>query len=241
MLLSILVSSACMLASARPPAEPASFRSQQPWPVVATAGARAMGFDPLPASGHAALGTEFRLVSRRVALGRPCSHAIRMTRVDEATRPRPTESCSGVKSPPQGTRRRLGGLQVLRFIAAALVVLAHAESRLSRVFPDAAAQTLIFSIGDIRHWGHLGVDLCFAISGFIMFWVTRGTFQRPGGVQNFLTVTRPALMSTSPLRVGRGEVDSGPSTPRARSLRRRRASPHHRWAGWSGRRPERAR
>ena len=89
--------------------------------------------------------------------------------------------------PRSAPRRRLDGLQALRFIAAALVVVAHAESRLARTFPEAASQTLVFEVGDIRHWGHWGVDLFFAISGFIMFWVTRGTFQRPGAVRSFLT------------------------------------------------------
>jgi len=82
--------------------------------------------------------------------------------------------------------RRLEGIQVLRFFAAAFVVIAHAESRLARVLPNIADRTLIFSIGDIRHWGHWGVDLFFAISGFIMYWVTRGQFGVRGASREFL-------------------------------------------------------
>lgn len=81
---------------------------------------------------------------------------------------------------------RLEIVQVLRFAAASLVVLAHAESRLVRVFPELATTTVIFDLGHLRTWGHFGVDLFFAISGFIMYWVTRGRFQRPGASAEFL-------------------------------------------------------
>ena len=81
---------------------------------------------------------------------------------------------------------RLDIVQVLRFVAASLVVVAHAESRLARVFAEQASSTVIFAIGHLRTWGHFGVDLFFAISGFIMFWVTRGRFQQAGASAEFL-------------------------------------------------------
>ncbi|HWB79979.1 MAG TPA: acyltransferase [Nannocystaceae bacterium] len=81
---------------------------------------------------------------------------------------------------------RLDVVQVLRFVAASLVVVAHAESRLARVFAEHAESTVIFALGHLRTWGHFGVDLFFAISGFIMYWVTRGRFQRSGASLDFL-------------------------------------------------------
>lgn len=84
------------------------------------------------------------------------------------------------------TSGRLDIVQVLRFVAASAVVVAHSESRLARVFPDLAPSTVVFALGDVRTWGHFGVDLFFAISGFIMVWVTRGLFQRPGASREFL-------------------------------------------------------
>lgn len=52
--------------------QPASVSSEdtwldrQPWPIVATAGARALGFAPLPASPRGSLATELLFVRRRV-------------------------------------------------------------------------------------------------------------------------------------------------------------------------------
>jgi peptidoglycan/LPS O-acetylase OafA/YrhL len=81
---------------------------------------------------------------------------------------------------------RLDIVQITRFVAASVVVIAHAESRLVRSFPEHAASTYVFGIGDLRTWGHFGVDLFFVISGFIMFWVTRPLFGRPGAQAQFL-------------------------------------------------------
>lgn len=54
-----------LLSLSASPTDRPSFAARQPWPIVATAGGRAMGFDPLPASPHGALGTELHLVARR--------------------------------------------------------------------------------------------------------------------------------------------------------------------------------
>lgn len=43
-----------------------TWSARQPWPVVVTGGVRALGFDPVPASPHGALGTELRFVNRRL-------------------------------------------------------------------------------------------------------------------------------------------------------------------------------
>lgn len=43
-----------------------TWAGRQPWPVIATAGARALGFAPLPASPRGALGTELLFVQRRI-------------------------------------------------------------------------------------------------------------------------------------------------------------------------------
>ncbi|MGH1342134.1 MAG: hypothetical protein ACRBN8_11310 [Nannocystales bacterium] len=43
-----------------------TWSARQSWPIVVTGGARALGFDPVPASPHGALGTELRFVNRRL-------------------------------------------------------------------------------------------------------------------------------------------------------------------------------
>jgi peptidoglycan/LPS O-acetylase OafA/YrhL len=79
-------------------------------------------------------------------------------------------------------------VQLLRFFAGILVVLAHAESRLARSFPE-VDEFLESSTGNIiPHWGdlsHVGVHIFFLISGFIMFYSAHGLFSLPGASKSF--------------------------------------------------------
>lgn len=81
---------------------------------------------------------------------------------------------------------RLEVLQVGRFVAAALVVIAHAYSRLMRTVPEAATHTVLFGSETRSSWGHLGVDFFFVLSGFIMAWTNWNRFARPSYPGEFL-------------------------------------------------------
>jgi exopolysaccharide production protein ExoZ len=66
-------------------------------------------------------------------------------------------------------RAEIYGIQILRGIAAVLVVIVHSDHMLR--------QDKYFGvsyIGDFANGGNLGVDLFFVISGFIMYYITRG-------------------------------------------------------------------
>jgi peptidoglycan/LPS O-acetylase OafA/YrhL len=72
--------------------------------------------------------------------------------------------------------RRLESIQMLRAVAATLVVFFHMCNAVLR-FPDMPSHIRDFySIGP---WGACGVDIFFVISGFIMFYITAA---QPGGV-----------------------------------------------------------
>ena len=71
----------------------------------------------------------------------------------------------------------LHNVQVLRFVAAAGVVIGHAADR---AVPD-QGQHWFWSVP----WTY-GVDLFFVISGFIMAYLTRDAFGRPGAAAEFL-------------------------------------------------------
>lgn len=68
----------------------------------------------------------------------------------------------------------LANIQVLRFLAALSVATKHA---LVMIAPNSVLLNIPFSGG---------VDVFFVISGFIMAWVTRGCFGKPGKARTFL-------------------------------------------------------
>lgn len=79
---------------------------------------------------------------------------------------------------------KLHSIQLLRGIAALLVVFYHARGlQLLTIGPEKAADALL---GGIFASGFAGVDLFFVISGFIMVWVTRRTEPGLPGVGEFL-------------------------------------------------------
>ena len=66
---------------------------------------------------------------------------------------------------------RLDSVQLMRFFAGLLVVLAHAESRIARTFPRVNDILQPLDPKLLPNWGdvvQVGVHIFFLISGFIM-------------------------------------------------------------------------
>jgi peptidoglycan/LPS O-acetylase OafA/YrhL len=70
-------------------------------------------------------------------------------------------------------------LQMLRAVAAALVLLAHCQNFLH-------ARGQIAGLNPWIHFGSVGVDIFFVISGFIMVFVSVGKFEQPGASRDFM-------------------------------------------------------
>ncbi len=81
----------------------------------------------------------------------------------------------------------LDSIQVCRAIAAVAVVFTHAITRISTTFGESHPASVFYRDG--RQWtvGDAGVDLFFAISGFIMLYVHRNDFGRAGVQLNFIS------------------------------------------------------
>lgn len=63
---------------------------------------------------------------------------------------------------------RVPDLDLLRFVAAAAVVLYHYVT--CYLLPDSPADSFVHSISAVTRYGYLGVDLFFIISGFVILW-----------------------------------------------------------------------
>ncbi|WP_413708777.1 acyltransferase family protein [Rhizobium sp. Rhizsp82] len=86
-------------------------------------------------------------------------------------------------------REKLVNIQVLRFVAAALVVYAHAVD-LSQI----ASGTSFLAYGNLENFGAIGVDLFFVISGFI---ITKTAFlDKEMAAQDFL---RRRILRVAPI------------------------------------------
>ena len=82
----------------------------------------------------------------------------------------------------EGARDNFLGIQVLRGVAAMLVVFSHTVAQLFRFHPDSVL------MGNLVTMGTSGVDIFFVISGFVIFytqferrhsrWLTSGQFMR---------------------------------------------------------------
>jgi peptidoglycan/LPS O-acetylase OafA/YrhL len=73
-------------------------------------------------------------------------------------------------------------LQILRFVAAALVLISHVQHE--------ALKGTFLDISNYHPWTAIyfagGVDIFFVISGFIMYAIASGDFGRPGAARQFL-------------------------------------------------------
>ncbi|RIY02473.1 acyltransferase [Aureimonas flava] len=76
----------------------------------------------------------------------------------------------------------LVNVQILRLVAALLVVFTHAHFDVSNI---AARRGTGFASAGLLDWG-LGVDIFFVISGFIMYYTMRDRFGEPGVARDFL-------------------------------------------------------
>ena len=78
--------------------------------------------------------------------------------------------------------RYLVNVQILRFVAALLVVVAHVGVEVEHI---SEATGRPFALLYPLDWG-LGVDIFFVISGFIMFYLMHDRFAQPGSPSRFL-------------------------------------------------------
>src|SRR5512146_2076335 len=77
----------------------------------------------------------------------------------------------------------LRSIQILRALAACLVVIGHCLHETAEI---AARNGRLPLRIDLIDWG-IGVDIFFVISGFIMIYTTADLFGQPGAMRTFLT------------------------------------------------------
>ena len=77
--------------------------------------------------------------------------------------------------------QRVDSLQVLRFVAAFLVLCGHAQQALVKLASGTPRPWSVIPLD----WG-LGVDIFFVISGFVMYYMMHDRFGVPGVAADFL-------------------------------------------------------
>ncbi|MDP9056622.1 MAG: acyltransferase [Pseudomonadota bacterium] len=82
---------------------------------------------------------------------------------------------------PQAPVRAIANLQILRLVAAAMVLFGHLNHEVLKK-PVLAAGFVPFQ----PIWWHCGVDIFFVVSGFIMALITQDSFGKPGEAGRFL-------------------------------------------------------
>ena len=83
-------------------------------------------------------------------------------------------------SQPEPGAPTIGNLQILRLVAAAMVLYGHLNHEMLKQ-PALGARFVPFQ----PIWWHCGVDVFFVLSGFIMALITRDSFARPGAAARF--------------------------------------------------------
>ena len=81
----------------------------------------------------------------------------------------------------RSARGTVWNIQILRFVAAAMVLFSHLNNELSK-FPAMAGDYIRFQ----PVWWPGGVDIFFVISGFIMYYIAFDMFGRPGASVDFM-------------------------------------------------------
>ena len=116
----------------------------------------------------------------------------------------------------------IGNLQILRLVAAAMVLFGHLNHEVLKK-PALASGFVPFQ----PIWWHCGVDIFFVVSGFIMALITRDSFGQPGAGGQFL---RARVMRLVPMYWLFTTLDAAGDAAGAR----RDAPPHHRLAAGAG-------
>ncbi|GAA4234890.1 acyltransferase [Actinomadura meridiana] len=91
-----------------------------------------------------------------------------MTRPSAAPSTAVSTSVAPAGTIPAGTRPRLRELDLLRFVAVAALMLHHFAGVRSTVWPGRDAQKIYPELSPVAHFGYLGVQLAFLISGFVI-------------------------------------------------------------------------
>ena len=93
-----------------------------------------------------------------------------------------TASVPDVKDQPKSrTQEKIATLQLLRFLAATLVMIGHFQHEIVIASPQLARAYGFIPLD----WG-LGVDIFFVISGFVMFFLAHENFGKPGASGHFM-------------------------------------------------------
>ena len=80
-------------------------------------------------------------------------------------------------------------IQALRGIAAALVVIYHAQALLAKFTVHGARDAWLNGTQGLRSFGGIGVDIFFVISGAVITYVSWNLFGKPDEVATFLKKT----------------------------------------------------